>query len=416
MVLMDRFLRNSIVMPVFQGMGAGFAVGALLLVFGKTAWSWPALAAALLAGGLVTGFSLYFAVHRLTGAMTRALRGIAMGKQIAEALPPVLRNETSRLAAAVQRLQSFHEESLSGISKCLEAVQRQNGHGSSEAMVYDKLHTLDACFTNAIKTLNLIMQHNQVMAKTSQDLTQFTQEMSQDALKTSQTATQGIKSVGNEIKAMSDLKVSVGSSTNIINELSDMSNHVGKFVTTIGNISRRTQLLALNAAIEAARAGETGRGFSVVAAEIRTLSESSKFAAEEIEKLISEINARTAGVMAILKNTSKLEETLKVVYTAGDMFMSIVREIKHIEAVVHRVFEVVNHSTEESRTMQQLLEDAIRHFRESQLLLSEITHVSNVQLQNSGQIAEYYGKMTSRLEESKTQLQQLLGTLRQQTQ
>jgi methyl-accepting chemotaxis protein len=151
-----------------------------------------------------------------------------------------------------------------------------------------------------------------------------------------------------------------------------MIRHVNEFVASIGGISRRTQLLSLNAGIEAARAGDYGRGFAVVASEIKMLSDSSKRASEQISELITELNRRTSEVIQIMQNTNRLEENIKVVYTAGDTFMNIVKDIKAIETAVTQINHIISESATDSQLVSKLLEKLESFVQSIQTLYSEL--------------------------------------------
>jgi methyl-accepting chemotaxis protein len=97
---------------------------------------------------------------------------------------------------------------------------------------------------------------------------------------------------------MDNIKSAVGESSNVIMELDDKSKQIEEIVSLITSIADQTNLLALNAAIEAARAGEHGRGFAVVADEVRKLTEDSGNAAKEIAKLINYIQTGTQNAVS----------------------------------------------------------------------------------------------------------------------
>ncbi|MCD4814295.1 hypothetical protein K8S19_11460 [bacterium] len=222
--------------------------------------------------------------------------------------------------------------------------------------VLEKYSVLQDKVATALDQLKKIIKINRALAIAAEKVNLSAVEMAEDTSATSKTASGGIKSVGHEIRAISELKSTMGSSTQIIQELNEMSRHVSQFITTIAAISRRTELLSLNAGIEAARAGEAGKGFSVVANEIRTLSESSKKATEEIGGMIREIEIRTANAINAMHNTNKLEENIKVVYAVGDTFMHIVNEVKAMDKVVGRIKDITVESSNDSHLMNKLLE------------------------------------------------------------
>jgi len=200
--------------------------------------------------------------------------------------------------------------------------------------------------------LGKIIAINRSLISSDEEMSSSVHAIAADVKVASTTANEGIKSVGYEIRAMSDLRTTVGSSASIITELNDLAKHIQEFVTRIGGISRQTHLLSLNAGIEAARAGEAGRGFAVVASEVRTLSENSKQATLEVTNLIHEIHRRTDEVIDILRNTNKLEEKIKVVNSAGDTFMHIVREVKEIDNRVNRIDQLIAELSEQKGAIQ----------------------------------------------------------------
>jgi methyl-accepting chemotaxis protein len=194
-----------------------------------------------------------------------------------------------------------------------------------------------------------------------------------DAKKQTEVAVLGVKAVGKEIRSISELKESVLHSTTLISELMEMSKRIKMFVLTIAEIAKRTNLLALNAGIEAARAGEAGKSFSVVAEEIKGLSMNSNKSAEEVTQILSEIQVRTTEVIEMIKTTEKIEDNIRTFYKAGDTFIEIVKDVKHIEKLIGNITSY----TEE-------------HFTDSDLLYKIITDVSKK--------VEDYNKVVDRME------------------
>ncbi len=137
-------------------------------------------------------------------------------------------------------------------------------------------------------------------------------------------AENGRSAVGGAVKQMSAVAQSVEKSAVVIKQLAERSTQIGNISATIAGIAEQTNLLALNAAIEAARAGEAGRGFAVVADEVRKLAESSSEAASQIASLISTIQNEVGQALKQMEQGNiEVENGRVVVAEAGDSFKNI---------------------------------------------------------------------------------------------
>lgn len=137
------------------------------------------------------------------------------------------------------------------------------------------------------------------------------------------------------VEKITHVKDSVKASSEIVAILGDKSTQIGEIVGVITGIASQTNLLALNAAIEAARAGEAGRGFAVVADEVRKLAEESSQAAENIRKLIIEItNEMSRALSSMNQSNEEVIEGAIVVTEAGGALTTIV---EHIDEIARRI-------------------------------------------------------------------------------
>jgi methyl-accepting chemotaxis protein len=359
---MFNYRQFKIWLPTLAGLGSGFALGAGLHSLWAASNDFVVLGIAAGMAALITGLFSLFTQQVGLGELARILTWLSekrdLGHWLERGFPQILGVEIELIKSAWERERASLTDQLETVRKSAEEFRRFAADALQQMERFAvKLSQCDRSTMATVDRLGKVIAINRSLIGSDQEMSNSVHEIVTEVKRASQTANEGIKTVGYEIRAISDLKLTVGSSAALITELNDMAKHIQNFVNRIGGISRQTHLLSLNAGIEAARAGEAGRGFAVVASEVRTLSETAKQATLEISGLIHDIHRRTDEVVNILKNTNKLEENIKVVYSAGDTFMNIVREVKGIDTQIHRIDEIINETSTDSQLVSKLLDE-----------------------------------------------------------
>jgi methyl-accepting chemotaxis protein len=172
------------------------------------------------------------------------------------------------------------------------------------------------------------------------------------ARQAAETARLGGTIVEGTLTKMRVIAESVGATAKKMEELGKSSDQIGRIIGVIDDIADQTNLLALNAAIEAARAGEQGRGFAVVADEVRKLAERTTTATKEIAQMIKNIQDETKiAVVAMESGTKEVEEGVTSTAKAGDTLRAI---IQMSEQVGGMITEIATAATEQSSTTEQV--------------------------------------------------------------
>lgn len=182
------------------------------------------------------------------------------------------------------------------------------------------------------------------MAAGVQRIAESAVETAEAAGEVADQAQKGYERIADAVEQMAQMEGSINETVGLVHALRSRSEQIGDIIGLITEISRQTHMLALNAAIEAARAGVHGRGFSVVAGEVKKLSDQTSTAASEIEKLVVEIvQGNNETVSAVQANADAIKESSGKVSEAGQLFS----EIRNGVGQIHQQIDEVSASTEQ---------------------------------------------------------------------
>lgn len=222
------------------------------------------------------------------------------------------------------------------------------------------------------------------MAATSTEIAQNCSMAAQGSQQANKAAMNGAKVVEGTVQVMNRIAGRVRETAQTIDGLGDRSDQIGEIIGTIEDIADQTNLLALNAAIEAARAGEQGRGFAVVADEVRALAERTTKATREIGEMISAIQNETRGAVGIMEESVKeVENGTFEAAKSGQALQEILDQINSVAMQVNQIATAAEEQTattaEISNNIQQItgvVHETAKGAQESAHAASQLSHLS----------------------------------------
>jgi methyl-accepting chemotaxis protein len=286
---------------------------------------------------IATALTLLFA-WLLTNSITQPIaNALSAAEQIAEGnlTRPITvdgNDEAGRLLLAMSKMQE----------KLRDTLQRISGSATQLASAAEELNSV-----TDESARGLTRQNNEIeqAATAVNEMTSAVEEVARNAVSTSEASKNATTSAGDgrdlvqeTVSAIERMSADVQSTATLIGDLANESRDIGKVLDVIRGLADQTNLLALNAAIEAARAGEAGRGFAVVADEVRALAHRTQQSTSEIERMIGSIQSGTEHAVDSMRNsTERAESTLNIARGAGmslDTINSAIVEINERNLVI----------------------------------------------------------------------------------
>ncbi|RJQ55152.1 MAG: methyl-accepting chemotaxis protein [Actinobacteria bacterium] len=252
-----------------------------------------------------------------------------------------VRGSSERVSSSAQQLSGSSEEINSSAMEISSSVQQIAQGAEVQAKKVEETSKATQVMTESMKR---VARQAESTAETSEEAAQI--------------AERGEKETDEAIAKITEVQEVISKSAAAVSLLGDRSAEIGKIVDVITNIADQTNLLALNAAIEAARAGESGRGFSVVAEEVRKLAEGSARAAEQISTLIAEVRDETSkAVVAMEKGTTEVAEGARVVNKAGEALKQIIVSVREMTTLAESISEGTRDQLEGTVKVEEAMND-----------------------------------------------------------
>ncbi|MCK8045020.1 methyl-accepting chemotaxis protein [Shewanella sp. 1CM18E] len=205
------------------------------------------------------------------------------------------------------------------------------------------------------------------------------------AVQTDTQSQAGLQVVNNTVQAIEGLAVGIERAAQVVKELEDDSNQIGSILDVIKGIAEQTNLLALNAAIEAARAGEQGRGFAVVADEVRTLASRTQESTEEIQRMIEKLQGGAKSAAdAMTDSRQYVDDSVSHARSAGEVLQSIAKAI----ATITDMNTQIATAAEEQSTVSEEINTNIVNISNAAEQTAEGTNISSKEGENLAVMAQ----------------------------
>jgi phosphate/phosphite/phosphonate ABC transporter binding protein len=284
---------------------------------------------------------------------SEAISDIATSLEQMNSAAAEIAQSVERLAASTEEKAASMEEMVTSISEVANSAQELSHAVDSTSVSVEQLSS----------TIREVAHKSEELAASSEETLAASEELSSSIREVEQSAkdsallsekvkndasTFGMESVAKTVEGIQNIKLSFENTSNFIKKLGGRSNEIGKILNVIDEITDQTTLLALNAAILAAQAGEHGKGFSVVADEIKDLADRTSFSTREIADLIQSVQQEVQdAIVAMEEGIRSVEEGLTVARDAGNALGKIVESSIQSAEMSH---SIERSTTEQART------------------------------------------------------------------
>jgi len=324
---------------------------------------------------LLTSALSYFVPKVLVGSvndLARRIKEISEGDgDLTQRINSVRKDELGTLASAFDGFVAKLQNLITAISQSSVSL---DGNAKQLASTHHNAQKVSNDQTRSIEQIAAAVNEFSVSIR---EVAERTLSTSNETDNTAQLTAEGVTVVENSVTEINLLADSIRSANQVIEQLSSESDNIATVLEVIRNIADQTNLLALNAAIEAARAGEQGRGFAVVADEVRSLASKTQKSTEEIQNMIDKLQSGVKqAVQSITDGSNRVEKNVELSVNLQQMFESIQSSATIVSDMATQIATATEQQSSVSEELSENLEQLSEQNRTSQELSNEINSVA----------------------------------------
>lgn len=296
-------------------------------------------------------------------------------------------NEISIIIRSIETLQNTIRDIITQISYSSDQV------ATASRKLHDNAIQISAGTDEVVTQTNAVAEASGAMASSSGSIAQSCQNAAETSNHASKTARTGADVVKQTITGMERISDRVKAASTTVEDLGARSEQIGQIIGTIEDIADQTNLLALNAAIEAARAGEQGRGFAVVADEVRALAERTTKATREIGDMIKAIQNETRGaVTAIEEGVAEVEKGTDFSIRSGQALEQILSQINDVTMQVNQIATAADEQTAVTGEITSNIQQITNVVRQTALGATQTASASSELSQEADKLQSLVGR------------------------